>query len=62
MPGAARHDFAVLHAAASAVAEVRWNLLGEHNVMNALAAIAAARQSGVAPQRAAAALRRNFAA
>jgi UDP-N-acetylmuramate: L-alanyl-gamma-D-glutamyl-meso-diaminopimelate ligase len=31
----------------------RWPLLGEHNVMNALAAIAAARHVGVAPARAA---------
>ena len=38
------------------VAEVNWALLGEHNVMNALAAIAAARHAGVAPQRAAQAL------
>jgi UDP-N-acetylmuramate: L-alanyl-gamma-D-glutamyl-meso-diaminopimelate ligase len=38
------------------VAEVSWNLLGEHNVMNALAAIGAARHAGVAPQRAAQAL------
>jgi UDP-N-acetylmuramate: L-alanyl-gamma-D-glutamyl-meso-diaminopimelate ligase len=39
-----------------AVAEVRWQLLGEHNVMNALAAIAAADHVGVAPERAALAL------
>ncbi len=31
---------------------VRWGLLGEHNRMNALAALAAARHAGVAPQRA----------
>jgi len=37
-------------------AQVNWPLLGEHNVMNALAAIAAARQAGVPPERAAAAL------
>jgi UDP-N-acetylmuramate: L-alanyl-gamma-D-glutamyl-meso-diaminopimelate ligase len=36
-----------------ALAEVNWPLLGEHNVMNALAAIAAARHAGVAPERAA---------
>jgi UDP-N-acetylmuramate: L-alanyl-gamma-D-glutamyl-meso-diaminopimelate ligase len=39
-----------------AVGEVRWQLLGEHNVMNALAAIAAADHAGVAPERAALAL------
>ena len=35
---------------------VRWDLLGEHNRMNALAAIAAARHAGVAPAAALAAL------
>jgi UDP-N-acetylmuramate: L-alanyl-gamma-D-glutamyl-meso-diaminopimelate ligase len=40
------------------VAEVRWDLLGDHNVMNALAAIGAAHQAGVAPEHAAAALGR----
>jgi UDP-N-acetylmuramate: L-alanyl-gamma-D-glutamyl-meso-diaminopimelate ligase len=35
---------------------VNWTLLGEHNVMNALAAIAAARHVGVSPQQAAQAL------
>jgi len=40
------------------VAEVKWSLLGEHNVMNALAAIAAAQHVGVAPQRSAEALGR----
>jgi UDP-N-acetylmuramate: L-alanyl-gamma-D-glutamyl-meso-diaminopimelate ligase len=39
-----------------AVADVSWNLLGEHNVMNALAAIAAAQHVGVDPARAALAL------
>jgi UDP-N-acetylmuramate: L-alanyl-gamma-D-glutamyl-meso-diaminopimelate ligase len=39
-----------------AVAEIAWPLLGEHNVMNALAAIAAAKHAGVAPERAAQAL------
>jgi UDP-N-acetylmuramate: L-alanyl-gamma-D-glutamyl-meso-diaminopimelate ligase len=39
-----------------AVAEVSWDLLGEHNVMNALAAIAAAQHAGVDPSRAALAL------
>jgi UDP-N-acetylmuramate: L-alanyl-gamma-D-glutamyl-meso-diaminopimelate ligase len=38
------------------VAEVRWDLLGEHNVMNALAAIGAAQHAGIPPERAAAAL------
>ncbi len=42
--------------AAAGVAEVDWSLQGEHNVMNAVAAIAAARHVGVAPQRAALAL------
>jgi UDP-N-acetylmuramate: L-alanyl-gamma-D-glutamyl-meso-diaminopimelate ligase len=35
---------------------VRWQLLGEHNVMNALAAIAAADHVGIGPERAALAL------
>jgi UDP-N-acetylmuramate: L-alanyl-gamma-D-glutamyl-meso-diaminopimelate ligase len=39
-----------------AVAEVEWSLLGEHNVMNALAAIGAAQHVGVIPSRAAQAL------
>ncbi|HUX74535.1 MAG TPA: UDP-N-acetylmuramate:L-alanyl-gamma-D-glutamyl-meso-diaminopimelate ligase [Steroidobacteraceae bacterium] len=34
------------------VGRVEWPLIGGHNVMNALAAIAAARHAGVAPQRA----------
>lgn len=38
--------------------EVRWDLLGEHNRLNALAAIAGARHAGVAPARAIAALGR----
>ena len=38
------------------VAHVEWDLLGEHNVMNALAAIGAAHHAGVAPERAAQAL------
>jgi len=37
---------------------VHWDLLGEHNRMNALAAIAAARHAGVAPARAVEALAR----
>ncbi|HEY9111916.1 MAG TPA: UDP-N-acetylmuramate:L-alanyl-gamma-D-glutamyl-meso-diaminopimelate ligase [Rhodanobacteraceae bacterium] len=32
------------------VGEVRWNLLGRHNVMNALAALAAANATGVDPE------------
>jgi UDP-N-acetylmuramate: L-alanyl-gamma-D-glutamyl-meso-diaminopimelate ligase len=39
-----------------AVAEVEWSLLGKHNVMNALAAMAAAAHVGVTPERAAQAL------
>jgi UDP-N-acetylmuramate: L-alanyl-gamma-D-glutamyl-meso-diaminopimelate ligase len=42
--------------AGRAAAEVEWSLLGEHNVMNALAAIGAAHHVGVSPERAAAAL------
>lgn len=38
------------------VADVRWNLLGRHNVDNALAALAAAHHAGVAPETAVAAL------
>ena len=38
--------------------EVQWELLGEHNRLNALAAIAAARHAGIPPQQAAAALGR----
>jgi UDP-N-acetylmuramate: L-alanyl-gamma-D-glutamyl-meso-diaminopimelate ligase len=38
------------------VAEVAWELIGEHNVLNALAAIGAAQHAGVAPQLAAQAL------
>ena len=41
----------------SAVAEVAWDLIGEHNVMNALGAIGAAAQAGVTAERSAAALR-----
>jgi UDP-N-acetylmuramate: L-alanyl-gamma-D-glutamyl-meso-diaminopimelate ligase len=49
------HDFAVL-LNGQAVAQVRWNLQGVHNQMNALAAIAAARGVGVDPGVAAGAL------
>jgi UDP-N-acetylmuramate: L-alanyl-gamma-D-glutamyl-meso-diaminopimelate ligase len=38
------------------VADVAWSLMGEHNVLNALAAIGAAAHAGVSPQRAAEAL------
>jgi UDP-N-acetylmuramate: L-alanyl-gamma-D-glutamyl-meso-diaminopimelate ligase len=48
--------FAV-HFQGRAVAEVEWSLIGEHNVMNALAAIGAAQHVGVPPERAALALR-----
>ena len=54
-PGRACAEFTVLRGR-RAVAEVRWQLLGEHNVMNALAAIAAADHVGVTPERAALAL------
>jgi len=53
--GSAAGRFAV-HFEGRPVAAVNWPLLGEHNVMNALAAIAAARHAGVAPERAARAL------
>jgi UDP-N-acetylmuramate: L-alanyl-gamma-D-glutamyl-meso-diaminopimelate ligase len=48
-------EFDVLHAG-RCVGRVRWDLIGAHNVDNALAAIAAARQAGVEPARAIAAL------
>ena len=54
-PGSAAGKFEVVHGGRAA-AEVSWPLLGEHNVMNALAAIAAAGHVGVAPERAARAL------
>jgi UDP-N-acetylmuramate: L-alanyl-gamma-D-glutamyl-meso-diaminopimelate ligase len=54
-PGEGAGRFEVLFQG-RAVAEVRWPLLGEHNVMNGLAAIAAARHVGVDPVRAAGAL------
>jgi UDP-N-acetylmuramate: L-alanyl-gamma-D-glutamyl-meso-diaminopimelate ligase len=49
------HDFEVRRAG-RAVGQVRWDLLGTHNQLNALAAIAAAEHLGVAPQAAAEAL------
>jgi UDP-N-acetylmuramate: L-alanyl-gamma-D-glutamyl-meso-diaminopimelate ligase len=54
-PGAACGEFTVSKGGAN-VAHVKWPLLGEHNVMNALAAIAAAEHAGVSPERAARAL------
>jgi UDP-N-acetylmuramate: L-alanyl-gamma-D-glutamyl-meso-diaminopimelate ligase len=54
------HDddsFDVLHEG-RIVGAVRWGLMGDHNRMNALAAIAAARHAGVQPQRAIEALGR----
>jgi UDP-N-acetylmuramate: L-alanyl-gamma-D-glutamyl-meso-diaminopimelate ligase len=53
--GSSSGEFTVLRAG-RAVAQVRWPLLGEHNIMNALAAIAAADHVGVPPERAALAL------
>jgi len=49
------HDFDVLHQG-QRVGHVRWNLTGQHNQLNALAAIAAADHLGVAPSVAAQAL------
>jgi UDP-N-acetylmuramate: L-alanyl-gamma-D-glutamyl-meso-diaminopimelate ligase len=49
------HAFDVLKGSLK-VARVEWSLLGEHNQMNALAAIAAAEHLGVPPDTAAAAL------
>jgi UDP-N-acetylmuramate: L-alanyl-gamma-D-glutamyl-meso-diaminopimelate ligase len=54
-PGSAAGRFAV-HFQGREVGHVAWNLMGEHNVLNALAAIAAARHAGVPPERAARAL------
>ena len=54
-PGSAASRFTVL-CRGKTVGEVNWPLLGEHNVMNALAAIAAARHVDVDPARAARAL------
>ena len=61
-PGALRargepHAFDVLRGSLK-IARVEWPLLGEHNQLNALAAIAAAEHVGVAPDRAAQALSR----
>jgi UDP-N-acetylmuramate: L-alanyl-gamma-D-glutamyl-meso-diaminopimelate ligase len=46
-----------LHFQGKALAEVKWDLLGEHNVMNAIAAIGAAHHAGVSVERSAQALR-----
>jgi UDP-N-acetylmuramate: L-alanyl-gamma-D-glutamyl-meso-diaminopimelate ligase len=59
-PGAWRargepHAFDVLRGSLK-IARVEWSLLGEHNQMNALAAIAAAEHVGVSPERAGQAL------
>ncbi len=61
-PGALRargepHAFDVLRGSLR-IARVEWPLLGEHNQLNALAAVAAAEHVGVAPEAAAAALAR----
>ena len=61
-PGALRargepHAFDVLRGSLK-IARVEWPLLGEHNQLNALAAIAAAEHVGVAPELAARALAR----
>src|SRR5580692_7140566 len=53
--GSSSGEFTVLRAGRP-VAQVRWPLQGEHNIMNALAAIAAADHVGVPPERAAPAL------
>ena len=49
------HDFDVLRGSLK-IAHVTWPLLGEHNQLNALAALAAAEHVGVAPEAAAASL------
>ena len=61
-PGALRargepHSFDVLRGSLR-IGHVEWALLGEHNQLNALAAIGAAEHAGVAPEAAAAALAR----
>ena len=54
-PGSAASRFTVQFKG-RALAQVAWDLIGEHNVMNALAAIAAAAHAGVTAERAAQAL------
>jgi UDP-N-acetylmuramate: L-alanyl-gamma-D-glutamyl-meso-diaminopimelate ligase len=56
LPVPAWSEFTVLQRGRSA-ARVEWSLLGEHNVMNALAAIAAAHHAGVTVEQAAVALK-----
>jgi len=51
------HDFDVLRGSLK-IAHVEWSLLGEHNQLNVLAALAAAEHVGVAPEAAAASLSR----
>ena len=55
VPSSSWGEFTVLKEQREA-ARVQWPLLGEHNVMNALAAMAAAHHIGVTPERAAEAL------
>jgi UDP-N-acetylmuramate: L-alanyl-gamma-D-glutamyl-meso-diaminopimelate ligase len=55
VPGSAQSRFTVLHTGCP-VCAVDWSLIGEHNVANALAAIAAAHHLGVAPAASGAAL------
>jgi UDP-N-acetylmuramate: L-alanyl-gamma-D-glutamyl-meso-diaminopimelate ligase len=55
-PRAADGSAFVVHHRGVPVGEARWNLLGRHNVMNALAAVAAAHAAGVAVADALAAL------
>jgi UDP-N-acetylmuramate: L-alanyl-gamma-D-glutamyl-meso-diaminopimelate ligase len=57
LEGSAASRFKV-HFRGNPVGEVSWDLIGEHNVLNALAAIGAAAHAGVTPERAAAALRK----
>jgi UDP-N-acetylmuramate: L-alanyl-gamma-D-glutamyl-meso-diaminopimelate ligase len=54
-PGSASGRFEIFRAG-QAAGRVEWPLLGEHNVMNALAAIAAAHAVGVQPEQSAQAL------
>jgi len=56
-PADAQGSFEVLYDSAPQ-GRVQWDLLGEHNRLNAVAAVAAARHAGVAPARAVEALAR----
>lgn len=49
-------EFRIAGAAGGEAVSIRWGLLGEHNAMNAAAAVAAANAFGVAPKSAATAL------